>query len=63
MLISTVDLLWASHQNGLLFVFAVDLSLVNGDEDCIYLCNNSLGLMPRKVEEVMAVELKKWAEQ
>ncbi len=40
----------------------VDMSLVNAEDDCIYLCNNSLGLIPRKVEAAMNTELKKWAE-
>eukprot|EP00794_Sanderia_malayensis_P012157 gene12157-13411_t len=40
----------------------VDLSLVNAEDECIYLCNNSLGLMPKKAEDAIKTELTKWAE-
>jgi len=40
----------------------VDLTLVDGEEDCLYFCSNSLGLMPRKAEEKLSVEFQKWAE-
>jgi len=40
----------------------VDLSIVNGEEDCVYLCGHSLGLCPKKTEDVMMEEIKKWKE-
>ena len=43
-------------------IFAVDLTLVDGEEDCLYFCSNSLGLMPRNAEEKLSVEFQKWAE-
>ena len=45
-----------------LIFLAVDLTLVDGEEDCLYFCSNSLGLMPRKAEEKLSVEFQKWAE-
>ncbi|XP_017595757.1 kynureninase isoform X2 [Corvus hawaiiensis] len=38
-----------------------DLSLVNGEESCIYFVGNSLGLQPRKVKTYLDEELDKWA--
>ncbi|XP_065063086.1 kynureninase-like [Rhopilema esculentum] len=40
----------------------IDLNLVDGDEDCIYLCSNSLGLMPKKTADYVQNEVKKWSE-
>lgn len=40
----------------------VDLSLVNNpDEECIYLCGNSLGLEPKSCPEYINAELEKWS--
>ncbi|KAM9035653.1 kynureninase isoform X2 [Sarcophilus harrisii] len=39
----------------------IDLSLVNKDENCIYLLGNSLGLQPRKVKTYLEEEMEKWA--
>ncbi|XP_032549899.1 kynureninase isoform X5 [Chiroxiphia lanceolata] len=38
-----------------------DLSLVNGEESCVYFAGNSLGLQPRKVKTYLDEELDKWA--
>ncbi|UMM41942.1 hypothetical protein L5515_017971 [Caenorhabditis briggsae] len=39
----------------------VDPTLVDPNADSIYLCGNSLGLMPKVTEEVMKEHLDKWA--
>ncbi|KFV17196.1 Kynureninase, partial [Tauraco erythrolophus] len=38
-----------------------DLSLVNGEESCVYFVGNSLGLQPKKVKTYLDEELDKWA--
>ncbi|XP_028320181.1 kynureninase [Gouania willdenowi] len=38
-----------------------DMSLVDGDKDCIYLVGNSLGLQPKKVRKYVEEELEKWS--
>uniref|UniRef100_A0A8C3MWW9 Kynureninase n=1 Tax=Geospiza parvula TaxID=87175 RepID=A0A8C3MWW9_GEOPR len=38
-----------------------DLTLVNGEETCVYFVGNSLGLQPRKVKTYLDEELDKWA--
>ncbi|XP_052532083.1 kynureninase isoform X1 [Tympanuchus pallidicinctus] len=38
-----------------------DLTLVNGEESCIYFVGNSLGLQPKKVKTYLDEELDKWA--
>lgn len=38
-----------------------DLTLVNGEESCVYFAGNSLGLQPRKVKTYLDEELDKWA--
>uniref|UniRef100_A0A3B3BJH6 Abnormal fluorescence under UV illumination n=3 Tax=Oryzias melastigma TaxID=30732 RepID=A0A3B3BJH6_ORYME len=38
-----------------------DLSLVDGSEECIYLCGNSLGLQPKMARKYLEEELDKWA--
>ncbi|XP_044159040.1 kynureninase-like [Bufo gargarizans] len=38
-----------------------DKSLVNEEEECIYFCGNSLGLLPKKVKPYLDEELDKWA--
>ncbi|KAG9465802.1 hypothetical protein GDO78_017708 [Eleutherodactylus coqui] len=38
-----------------------DKSLVNEDDDCVYLCGNSLGLLPKNVKLYLDEELDKWA--
>lgn len=43
------------------FPSAADLSLVNGEESCVYFAGNSLGLQPRKVKTYLDEELDKWA--
>ena len=40
---------------------AVDSSLVSEDEDCVYFCGNSLGLMPKSAPDCINRELEKWA--
>ncbi|XP_040827457.1 kynureninase [Ochotona curzoniae] len=39
----------------------IDLSLVNGEENAIYLLGNSLGLQPKMVKTYIEEELDKWA--
>ncbi|VDK29379.1 unnamed protein product [Gongylonema pulchrum] len=39
----------------------VDLSLVNPDDDSIYMCGNSLGLMPKRTKLLMDEQFLKWA--
>ncbi|XP_043848883.1 kynureninase isoform X2 [Dromiciops gliroides] len=39
----------------------IDISLVNKDENSIYLLGNSLGLQPRKVKTYLEEEIEKWA--
>lgn len=39
----------------------VDLSLVNPDDDSIYMCSNSLGLMPKRTKLLMDEQFEKWA--
>lgn len=43
------------------FPSTADLSLVDGEESCIYFSGNSLGLQPRKVKTYLDEELDKWA--
>ena len=43
-------------------MFKVDLSLVDGEEECVYLCGNSLGLQPKEVSTLVHEELDKWAQ-
>lgn len=38
-----------------------DQTLVNPEEDAIYLCGNSLGLMPKATKDFIDQELVKWA--
>ncbi|KAM9188923.1 kynureninase isoform 2-T3 [Mergus octosetaceus] len=38
-----------------------DLTLVNGEESCIYFAGNSLGLQPKRVKTYLDEELDKWA--
>uniref|UniRef100_A0A8C4RAZ3 Kynureninase n=1 Tax=Eptatretus burgeri TaxID=7764 RepID=A0A8C4RAZ3_EPTBU len=38
-----------------------DLGLVNGEEQCVYMAGNSLGLQPKKVKVYLEEELDKWA--
>ncbi|XP_029942144.1 kynureninase [Salarias fasciatus] len=38
-----------------------DLSLVDGEEDCVYMVGNSLGLQPRNTQRYLQEELDKWA--
>uniref|UniRef100_A0A8C7XY32 Kynureninase n=1 Tax=Oryzias sinensis TaxID=183150 RepID=A0A8C7XY32_9TELE len=40
---------------------ASDLSIVDGGEECIYLCGNSLGLQPKMTRKYLEEELDKWA--
>ncbi|XP_071853962.1 kynureninase-like isoform X2 [Apostichopus japonicus] len=39
---------------------SVDKTLVDNDEDCVYLSGNSLGLQPKKTRFYMDQELNKW---
>lgn len=41
---------------------SVDLNLVNPEDTSIYLCGNSLGLMPKAVRTHVDRHLKAWAE-
>lgn len=43
------------------FPSTADLTLVNGEESCVYFAGNSLGLQPRKVKTYLDEELDKWA--
>ena len=43
------------------FSLSADLSIVDGEEDCVYFCGNSLGLCPRDTKKYMDAELDKWA--
>ncbi|KAK5986595.1 putative Kynureninase, partial [Trichostrongylus colubriformis] len=38
-----------------------DLSLCDPESDSIYMCGNSLGLMPKATERIMMEQLDKWA--
>ncbi|PIO72217.1 hypothetical protein TELCIR_05858, partial [Teladorsagia circumcincta] len=38
-----------------------DLSLCDPEADSIYMCGNSLGLMPKATERIMKEQLDKWA--
>ncbi|VDO68222.1 unnamed protein product [Heligmosomoides polygyrus] len=38
-----------------------DLSLCDPESDAIYMCGNSLGLMPKATERIMKEQLDKWA--
>uniref|UniRef100_A0A0N4ZQT2 Kynureninase n=1 Tax=Parastrongyloides trichosuri TaxID=131310 RepID=A0A0N4ZQT2_PARTI len=40
----------------------VDHSLINKDDDSIYMCGNSLGLLPKATKPIMDRQFKKWAE-
>ncbi|NWY48243.1 KYNU Kynureninase, partial [Sylvia atricapilla] len=40
---------------------STDLTLVDGEESCVYFIGNSLGLQPRKVKAYLDEELDKWA--
>lgn len=42
-------------------IFTVDYSLVNEDDDCIYMCGNSLGLMLKSTRKYMDIQFEKWA--
>lgn len=50
-----------THTLFLWFSSTADLSLVNGEESCVYFAGNSLGLQPRKVKTYLDEELDKWA--
>uniref|UniRef100_A0A915PI30 Kynureninase n=1 Tax=Setaria digitata TaxID=48799 RepID=A0A915PI30_9BILA len=39
----------------------VDLLLVNANDDAIYMCGNSLGLMPKGAKRLMDEQFEKWA--
>ncbi|TKR58414.1 hypothetical protein L596_029862 [Steinernema carpocapsae] len=39
----------------------VDLTLVKPEDDSIYMCGNSLGLMPKATREIMNRQFDKWA--
>ncbi|VBB28288.1 unnamed protein product [Acanthocheilonema viteae] len=39
----------------------VDLLLVNANDDAIYMCGNSLGLMPKGTKRIMDEQFEKWA--
>ena len=45
----------------LVCILSADLSIVNGEEDCVYFCGNSLGLCPRDTRRHMDIQLDKWA--
>lgn len=39
---------------------SVDKSLIDPEEDCVYMCGNSLGLQPKKTRFYVDQELNKW---
>ncbi|VDN03204.1 unnamed protein product [Thelazia callipaeda] len=39
----------------------IDLLLVNANDDAIYMCGNSLGLMPKGTKRLMDEQFEKWA--
>ena len=43
------------------YMFPVDLSLVDGNDRCVYFCGNSLGLQPKETKTLVNQELDKWA--
>jgi kynureninase len=46
-----------------MFEFIVDLSLIKDpEEDSIYLCGNSLGLMPKCIAKLTEDQFQKWAQ-
>lgn len=49
---------YVSYHN--MFTFAVDLDLCSRDVECVYLCGNSLGLMPVETPTLVNLELKKY---
>lgn len=52
------------EQNVMCFLsqFTVNFSLVDKDEDSVYFCGNSLGLLPKKTSVYIQRELDKWAQ-
>nr|XP_033801375.1 kynureninase isoform X2 [Geotrypetes seraphini]XP_033801376.1 kynureninase isoform X2 [Geotrypetes seraphini] len=48
-------------EKGKLHINIADTNLVNGEEDSVYFCGNSLGLQPKKVKTYLDEELDKWA--
>lgn len=44
-------------------VLKTDLTLVDPEEDCVYLCGNSLGLCPKKTKYYMDIEIDKWSKR
>ncbi|XP_065651600.1 kynureninase isoform X3 [Hydra vulgaris] len=40
----------------------VDLNIINGEDECIYLCGNSLGLCPKSLRSIIDEEITKWQE-
>lgn len=43
-----------------MFLFLVDLSLVTGEDDSIYLAGMSLGLAPKQAKNLLDEEVHKW---
>ena len=44
-----------------LFKIIVDTALIkNPDDDCIYLCGNSLGLQPKSARDYVNRQFEKW---
>ena len=41
-------------------IFSVDSDLIATDEESVYLCGNSLGLLPKAVKHNIDKELEKW---
>lgn len=39
-----------------------DKTLVNEEEESIYLCGNSLGLLPKATKDFLDGQLSKWSE-
>ena len=44
-----------------LILFPADPTRANSDEDCVYLCGQSLGLMPKRCTETITAFLNDWA--
>ena len=40
----------------------VDEELVSGEDECVYLCSNSLGLQTTRTKEYVMNDLTRWAE-
>ena len=59
--------LWPSYRDRFFYPKVKDLPKIDQkliedpDDECVYLCGNSLGLQPKKARECIIRELDKWA--